>query len=122
MFEAHVATKPIIPEIRFHLAREKYLEIRAQIDLRGWEELCRPPTEVKCLLVREFYANAYPRPKERRNQCPYISYVRGVKVDYREDVRAKKYIAQIMSEIAENLPHEKPNLAFPVLSIDSAKL
>ncbi|MED6185445.1 hypothetical protein PIB30_057154 [Stylosanthes scabra] len=29
-----------------------------------------------------------------------------------EDVRAERYIAQTMAEIAKNLPHEKPNLAF----------
>ncbi|MED6115892.1 hypothetical protein PIB30_095002 [Stylosanthes scabra] len=55
-----------------------------QILLRGWRRLAAPMTGVSKLLVQEFYANTAVSDEKVANedQLPYMSFVRGIKVDF----------------------------------------
>ena len=54
-----VAKKKVIPEVPFKLKKNEYLEIRLEIQRRGWEVLTNPIQQVGILMVQEFYANAW---------------------------------------------------------------
>ena len=54
-----VAKKRVIPEVPFKLKKNEYLEIRHEIQRRGWEVLTNPIQQVGILMVQEFYANAW---------------------------------------------------------------
>ncbi|MED6185683.1 hypothetical protein PIB30_059443 [Stylosanthes scabra] len=83
LFESIVRKKKVTPELGFNLDKDKYPQIKEQIDLRGWRRLAAPITISK-LLVQEFYANAAlsDEEMEEARQLPYKSYVRGVEVDF----------------------------------------
>ncbi|MED6208553.1 hypothetical protein PIB30_046268 [Stylosanthes scabra] len=87
LFEEHVASKCVTPEIGFDLQQDQYLEIKEQIARRGWKRLSNPRTKIINLLIQEFYANA-ARTKEEIADAeahPYKSYVRGVQIDFSAD-------------------------------------
>ena len=54
-----VAKKKVIPEVPFMLKKSEYLEIRHEIQRRGWKTLTNPIQQVRILIVQEFYANAW---------------------------------------------------------------
>ncbi|MED6214895.1 hypothetical protein PIB30_107825, partial [Stylosanthes scabra] len=84
MFEEFVRSKDIISEKSFELKDEEYPEIRNQITLRGWKRLASPRTNVKVLMIKEFFANAARTQEEmdEAEQHPLKSFVRGVEVDF----------------------------------------
>ncbi|MED6175549.1 hypothetical protein PIB30_079438 [Stylosanthes scabra] len=84
MFEEFVMSKDIISEKSFELRDEEYPEIRNQITLRGWKRLASPRTNVKVLMIKEFFANAARTQEEmdEAEQHPLKSFVRGVEVDF----------------------------------------
>ncbi|MED6140389.1 hypothetical protein PIB30_092663, partial [Stylosanthes scabra] len=84
MFEEFVRSKDIISEKSFELKDEEYPEIRNQITLRGWKRLASPRTNVKVLMIKEFFANAAWTQEEmdEAEQHPLKSLVRGVEVDF----------------------------------------
>ncbi|MED6214221.1 hypothetical protein PIB30_100870 [Stylosanthes scabra] len=87
LFEEHVASKSVTPEIGFDLQEDQYPEIKEQIAKRGWKRLSNPRTKISNLLIQEFYANA-ARTKEEIADAeahPYKSYVRGVQIDFSAD-------------------------------------
>ncbi|RYR53093.1 hypothetical protein Ahy_A06g027988 [Arachis hypogaea] len=71
--------KDVVPELPFKLRKEEYSEIQKIIRKRGWELLCNQPQEVSMLLIHEFYTNVI---REFEDEEPYMSYVRGVTVDF----------------------------------------
>ncbi|KAL4365866.1 hypothetical protein AHAS_Ahas07G0148900 [Arachis hypogaea] len=58
-FHEITSKKKAIPEVRFDLQPNVYLEIWKQIQRRGWETLCNRMTIVGHLMVQEFYFNAW---------------------------------------------------------------
>ncbi|MED6226555.1 hypothetical protein PIB30_104938, partial [Stylosanthes scabra] len=84
MFEEFIRSKDIILEKSFELKDEEYPEIRNQITLRGWKRLASPRTNVKVLMIKEFFANAARTQEEmdEAEQHPLKSFVRGVEVDF----------------------------------------
>ncbi|MED6177922.1 hypothetical protein PIB30_102711 [Stylosanthes scabra] len=84
MFEESVRSKDIISEKSFELKDEEYPEIRNQITLRGWKRLASPRTNVKVLMIKEFFANAARTQEEmdEAEQHPLKSFVTGVEVDF----------------------------------------
>ncbi|MED6188286.1 hypothetical protein PIB30_084490 [Stylosanthes scabra] len=99
-FESHVRRKKVIPEVGFNLNDDEYPQIKEQIALRGWRRLAAPMTGISKLLVQEFYANATISDEEVANaeQLPYMSFVRGVEVDF-----SSKNIRRVMRFKAETL-------------------
>ncbi|MED6213146.1 hypothetical protein PIB30_090405 [Stylosanthes scabra] len=84
LFEEHVASKSVTPEISFDLQEDQYPEIQEQIANRGWRRLSKPRTKISKVLIQYFYANAV-RTKEEiasKEVYPYQSYVKGVAVDF----------------------------------------
>ncbi|MED6140200.1 hypothetical protein PIB30_090863 [Stylosanthes scabra] len=71
LFQDDVASKDIIPETRFRLGEGQYPKIQHQINLRGKKRLRKPPKEVGCSLVQEFYTNARLSPGEKTSRYPY---------------------------------------------------
>ncbi|MED6201033.1 hypothetical protein PIB30_091072 [Stylosanthes scabra] len=69
-----------------YIARKEgqYPEIAEQISLRGWRRLNKPRTKISKALVHEFYANAVRKEEELASgeNYPYISFVRGVEVNF----------------------------------------
>ncbi|MED6189585.1 hypothetical protein PIB30_097497 [Stylosanthes scabra] len=84
MFEEFVRSKDIISEKSFELKDEEYPKIRNQITLRGWKRLASPRTNVKILMIKEFFANAARTQEEmdEAEQHPLKSFVRGVEIDF----------------------------------------
>ncbi|MED6211820.1 hypothetical protein PIB30_077233 [Stylosanthes scabra] len=58
--------------------------MREQIALRGWRKLAAPTTEISKILIHEFYANTIITEEEREEHGghPYMSFVRGVPVNF----------------------------------------
>ncbi|MED6166621.1 hypothetical protein PIB30_111099 [Stylosanthes scabra] len=79
MFEEFARNKDIISEKGFELEDGEYPEIQHQISLRGWKRLTSPRTNVKVLMIKEFFANAARTQGEHH---PLTSFVRGVEVDF----------------------------------------
>ncbi|MED6163939.1 hypothetical protein PIB30_084911 [Stylosanthes scabra] len=105
LFEEHVASKSVTPEIGFDLQEDQYPEIKEQIARKGWKRLSNPRTKISNLLIQEFYANAV-RTKEEiadTEAHPYKSYVRGVPIDFSAD-----NIKQIL-RIRDNTPGAETN-------------
>ncbi|MED6149475.1 hypothetical protein PIB30_062873 [Stylosanthes scabra] len=84
LFEEHVASKSVTPEISFDLQEDQHPEIKEQIEKRGWKRLTKPRTKISNLLTQEFFANAV-RTEEKIAEAeahPYKSYVRGVEINF----------------------------------------
>ncbi|RYQ95286.1 hypothetical protein Ahy_B08g090370 [Arachis hypogaea] len=100
--------KDVVPELPFKLRKEKYSEIQKIIRKRGWELLCNQLQEVSILLIHEFYTNVI---REFDDEEPYMSYVRGVTVDFSPNainrvlkVKPKRFKQASYEERVENDP------------------
>ncbi|MED6141811.1 hypothetical protein PIB30_107174, partial [Stylosanthes scabra] len=90
LYKTTVKNKKVISEVCFNLKDDEYPEIREQIALHGWRRLATPTTEISKMLIHEFYANAIITEEEREEHGghPYMSFVRGVPVNfYPENIR-----------------------------------
>ena len=103
-----MSSKDVVPELPFKLKKDEYPEIQKIIRKRGWELLCDQPQEVSMLLIHEFYTNVI---REYDDEEPYMSYVRGVTVDFSPDtinrvlkVKAKQFKRASYEERVENDP------------------
>ncbi|MED6224307.1 hypothetical protein PIB30_082740 [Stylosanthes scabra] len=83
-YNTTMKNKKVISEVCFNLTDNEYPEIREQIALRGWRRLAAPKTEISKMLIHEFYANAIITEEEREEHGghPYMSFVRGVPVNF----------------------------------------
>ncbi|RYR77474.1 hypothetical protein Ahy_A01g001962 isoform B [Arachis hypogaea] len=75
-------SQDIVPEVPFKLRKEEYPEIQKVIRKSKWELLCDQPQIVSMVLIHEFYANVI---REFDDEEPYMSFVRGVAVDFSQD-------------------------------------
>ncbi|MED6213099.1 hypothetical protein PIB30_089956 [Stylosanthes scabra] len=84
LFNSHARKRKVIPENGFNLNADEYPQIMEQVALRGWKRLAGPRTNVSELMMQEFYANAAVSKEEaaEQNELPYMSFVRGIKVDF----------------------------------------
>ncbi|MED6122887.1 hypothetical protein PIB30_044114 [Stylosanthes scabra] len=84
LYNTTVKNKKVIPEVCFNLDNDEYPDMREQITLRGWRRLAAPTTEISKMLIHEFYANAIITEEEREEHGghPYMSFVRGVPVNF----------------------------------------
>ncbi|MED6115726.1 hypothetical protein PIB30_093438, partial [Stylosanthes scabra] len=84
LYNTTVKNKKVISEVCFNLKDDEYPEIREQIALGGWRRLAAPTTEISKILIHEFYANAIITEEEREEHGghPYMSFVRGVPVNF----------------------------------------
>ncbi|MED6138985.1 hypothetical protein PIB30_079629 [Stylosanthes scabra] len=84
IYKKYIHIKGVTPEKSFELQEGQYPEVGEQIRLRGWRRLCKPRTKIRKDLVHEFYTNAVRTEEElaRREDYPYISFVRGEEVDF----------------------------------------
>ncbi|MED6163617.1 hypothetical protein PIB30_081687 [Stylosanthes scabra] len=84
LYNTTVKNKKVIPEVCFNLDDDEYPEMREQIALRGWRRLAAPTTEISKMLIHEFYANAIITEEEREEHGghPYMSFVRGIPVNF----------------------------------------
>ncbi|RYR15066.1 hypothetical protein Ahy_B04g071804 [Arachis hypogaea] len=103
-----MSRKDVVPESPFKLRKEEYSEIKKIIKKRGWELLCNPPQEVSMVLIHEFYTNVI---REFDDEEPYMSYVRGVTVDFSPNtisrvlkVKQKRFKQASYEEMVENDP------------------
>ncbi|MED6147310.1 hypothetical protein PIB30_042998 [Stylosanthes scabra] len=70
-------------EPTFDAIRNEFQNITAEIERRGWTYLCNPPQgRMGITLLREFYANAKQKRRERQSDPLYISCVRGKEIDF----------------------------------------
>ncbi|MED6151204.1 hypothetical protein PIB30_080205 [Stylosanthes scabra] len=76
-YNANVASKPIIPDIRFNLEEGQYPNIQQQIELHGWKRLNKPKKRISQAIIKEFYANARINPDNEDGPC-FHTFVRGV--------------------------------------------
>ncbi|RYR62053.1 hypothetical protein Ahy_A04g019386 [Arachis hypogaea] len=103
-----MSSKDVVPELPFKLKKDEYPEIQKIIRKRGWELLCDQPQEVSMLLIHEFFTNVI---REYDDEEPYMSYVRGVDVDFSPDtinrvlrVKHKQFKRPSYEERVENDP------------------
>ncbi|MED6115615.1 hypothetical protein PIB30_092379 [Stylosanthes scabra] len=84
LFESYARRRKVIPEVGFNLNEDEYPQIMEQIALRGWRRLAAPHTNVKKLLVQEFYANAAVSDEEvaGKDELPYKSFLRRKEVNF----------------------------------------
>ncbi|MED6116249.1 hypothetical protein PIB30_098311 [Stylosanthes scabra] len=84
LYNITVKNKKVIPEVCFNLDDDEYPEMREQIALRGWRRLAAPTTKISKMLIHEFYAIAIITEEEREEHGghPYMSFVRGVPVNF----------------------------------------
>ncbi|KAL4393905.1 hypothetical protein AHAS_Ahas02G0098700 [Arachis hypogaea] len=87
-----VAKKKVIPEVPFILKKNKYPEIRNEIQRRGWEVLTNFIQQVGILMVQEFYANTWITRNHDQSMNPnpknYLTMVREKCLDFSpENVR-----------------------------------
>jgi len=57
---AQLEERSILAERRVEIQEGEYKEFTKVIEQRRWEKLIRPANYYNELIVREFYANAYP--------------------------------------------------------------
>ncbi|MED6128141.1 hypothetical protein PIB30_094808 [Stylosanthes scabra] len=103
LFEDYAAAKAVTSEISFDLAEDEHPEIREQVANRGWKRLTNPRTQIRKLLIQEFYENATRTYDQLRTTHPYKSYVRGVVVDF-STIKIRKVL-----RIRENTPGAETN-------------
>ncbi|RYQ79690.1 hypothetical protein Ahy_Scaffold2g107665 [Arachis hypogaea] len=103
-----MSSKDVVPELPFKLKKDEYPEIQKIIRKRGWELLCDQPQEISMLLIHEFFTNVI---REYDDEEPYMSYVRGVDVDFSPDtinrvlrVKHKQFKRTSYEERVENDP------------------
>ncbi|RYR66823.1 hypothetical protein Ahy_A03g012914 [Arachis hypogaea] len=103
-----MSSKDVVPELPFKLKKDEYPEIQKIIRKRGWELLCDQPQEISMLLIHEFFTNVI---REYDDEEPYMSYVRGVDVDFSPDtinrvlrVKHKQFKRPSYEERVENDP------------------
>ncbi|MED6212226.1 hypothetical protein PIB30_081202 [Stylosanthes scabra] len=84
LFQQYIRKKGVTPEKHFELQEGQYPEILGQIGMRGWRRLSKPRTKISKVLIQEFYTNALRIEAEIAGgeNYPYMSYVRGVPVDF----------------------------------------
>ncbi|MED6223826.1 hypothetical protein PIB30_077888 [Stylosanthes scabra] len=84
LFQQYIHKKGVTPEKHFELREGQYPEILEQIGMRGWRRLSKPRTKISKVLIQEFYANAVRTEAEIAGgeDYPYMSYVRGVPMDF----------------------------------------
>ncbi|MED6140054.1 hypothetical protein PIB30_089527, partial [Stylosanthes scabra] len=90
LFDSYARRRKVIPGVDFNLEEDEYPEIIEQIALRGWRRLAAPRTDIRKLLVQEFYANAAVSDEEAvvQEELPYKSFVRGKEIDFsRNNIR-----------------------------------
>ncbi|MED6215017.1 hypothetical protein PIB30_109182 [Stylosanthes scabra] len=83
-FNSNVASKPIIPDMRFNLEEDQYPQIRQQIELRGWKRLNKPKKRISQKIIREFYVNARIDPNNEVGPR-FHTFVRGMLVNFSMD-------------------------------------
>ncbi|MED6140604.1 hypothetical protein PIB30_094840, partial [Stylosanthes scabra] len=84
IYQKYIHKKGVTPEKSFDLQEGQYPEIGEQIQLRGWRRLSKPRTKISKDMVLEFYTNAVRTEEELASgeDYPYISFVRGIEVDF----------------------------------------
>ncbi|MED6152567.1 hypothetical protein PIB30_093247 [Stylosanthes scabra] len=80
----YIHKKGVTPKKYFELQEGQYRELLEQIGIRGWRRLSKPRTKISKVLIQEFYANVVRTEAEKAGgeEYPYMSYVRGVPVDF----------------------------------------
>ncbi|KAI9128393.1 hypothetical protein K1719_001386 [Acacia pycnantha] len=73
----------IVKERQLEVEADKFLEIHAVIERRGWQQLCQTPCPSSIEVCKEFYANAFLMCTN--DQDKRVSYVRGKDVAYDPD-------------------------------------
>ena len=64
----------MIPEVKFDLKEDEYLEIQEQIRNKSWEVLANPETKVGRNMVQEFYANLWQTDRQRIEGTAFYDY------------------------------------------------
>ncbi|QHO38593.1 uncharacterized protein DS421_4g121750 [Arachis hypogaea] len=64
----------VIPEVKFDLKEDEYLEIQEQIRNRNWEILANPETKVGRNMVQVFYANLWQIDRKRISGTALYDY------------------------------------------------
>ncbi|MED6186557.1 hypothetical protein PIB30_067864 [Stylosanthes scabra] len=80
----YIHKKGVTLEKHFELQEGQYPKLLEHIGMRGWRRLSKPITKISKALIQEFYANAVRIEAEIAwgEDYPYMSYVRGVPVDF----------------------------------------
>ncbi|MED6201984.1 hypothetical protein PIB30_100794 [Stylosanthes scabra] len=81
-FNSKLSARRILPELILQADENVFNPIRFQIHQRKWEKFTKPIQAVGCLMVKEFYANAWEPDKAKRKPLTYTSMVRGTKISF----------------------------------------